>query len=534
MCVKVLGADFATTNGTVAYLDGDGTMHLPTYPSNMASGMPMLFMYDSHGKEWVGDQVITRNGLISEPNAVCQSVKMKLRADNITLSGRTFTPNYIAAAIAGRQLEFGRQALARNLVDIDPDVVVVPVPATATAAERGETLDIHKKVYRKSHIPLVDEPTAIALAYLYQKSRTTVPTRRVLVHDSGGGTTDVAFLTPSSGSEPFETNHPKGIRVAGDDLDKAMLQTVLAKLRSSPGTLNMTIVQDTSHFVHRRLLSQCRTVKENLTLSDSYTMEVSDSCGGYSSVTVTREEYENAIRPLIQKMVDLAEEVLKACNLGDRPDIDIILAGGTANTPLLQQMMRERFPWVNADCFVPRLGPYAVAMGAALYGARKQQLPTRSTYGYAVRVLNEDNTKEHLQVVIPPNVKMPCKVESRFRTAWADQTTCALHIYEVTKGYTDQILELEEGVETDYVLTHRFPQAVPLHTGITLSAELTKDGILHLVSRDQVSGGLTCEKQFTVSNMKYQEEHSGTAGQNSEPDSDKIDSETIRKALFGF
>lgn len=534
MSLKVLGMDFATTNGTAAYLDSDGTMHLPTYPSHMSGGMPMLFMYDSSGSEWVGDQVVSRNGLVTEPNAVCHSIKMKLRQDKILLNGKSFTPSHIAAKVVTRQLECSRQALARSFVDIDPDVAVINVPATATAAERGETQEIHKKVFGDVPIRLVDEPTAIAMAYLYQMSRSTVPTRSVLVLDSGGGTTDAAFLTPGKGSEPFDIHHPRGIRVAGDDLDQALLQVVLAKLRSHPGTLIMSVVEDQSQFVYRRLLSQCRTAKENLTLSESYTLEVSDSRGGYSNVTVTRAEYEKAIHPLVMPMVDLAEEVLKACQLEARPDIDIILAGGTANVPLLQKLMRERFPWVTADCFVPRLGPHAVAMGAALYGARDQLLPVRSTHGYAVCILNDDHTAEQLKVVIPPNAKMPCKVESWFCTAFPDQTGTCLHIYEVDKGYTDQILEMDDGTRTDYALDHNFPQAVPWHTDIILTAELTQDGILSLVSRDKVPGGFICEKQFSVSNMNAPAKQTVSGGDQKQSRSETDDMEKIRKALFGF
>lgn len=506
---KIIGIDNGTSNGMLALKEGkDAPIQYPHLPSDCPHGMPMLFMYDKNGKEWVGDQVAAKNGLIEEPQAVCQSVKMKLDEERILLNGRVFTPKYISVKIVKRLLELSRQCFAQSFVDMEYDTVVAGVPAGFTAAARGEVREIIQEATGCTDVRLIDEASAAALANHRAKNRPGMPNRNTLTVDLGAGTTDVVMLIPNSGgSQPFRCENPKGINVAGDALDDAMAEVVMEKLRHDPGTLNMAVMENKNHYAPRRMRIQCRQAKESLSRIDSCTMEISDYNGGYSRITVTRDEYEDAIRPLLKKMVDLAESVLNSCNLGERPDIDILLVGGTSNIPLLQKMMRERFPWVSPDCFTPHLPDKAVAMGAVIYGEQYNSVTTKSSYGYAIEILTDNNTKRKLKVVIPPNAKLPsCRVDSGFATAYPDQDSCALHVYEVSQGFTDQILELGAGTPTDYLLNHQFPCAVPAGTSITLTANLTKSGTLTLTSRDKIPGGKVCEKSFTLSNVMAEEE----------------------------
>lgn len=505
---KILAADFGTSYGKMAYMDADGSILFPTFPARFSGGIPMLFMYDRKGNEWIGEQVDDRNGRLEDPAAVCESIKMNLlKKDSIFLNEKAFTPNYIVFAEAKHQLEVARQCYARSFVDLDYDMLVVPVPVCYTAAEKAIMKTEHQKAYHTSHLNthLVDEAVADALAYIFLRGKNIDPNLAFFVIDIGDGSTDAALLLPCSGEEPFSINHPMGIRTAGSSFSKALVETVLSQLRRTPGSLNMDIMENRDHFAYRRLLAQCRTAKEHLSDSDSYSLEVSDSCGGFSRITITREDYENAIRPLVKEIVDMAETIINACNLGIHPKMNIVLAGGSAHTPLVQKMMQERFYWVDKECFVPRLTPNSLAMGAVLYGAREKKITPKSSYGYAVEVSTENNTKDRLLVLIPPNTSLPCKVSTKLCTVADGQSSCEMHIYEVSRGFTDQLLDMHEGIATDYVLTHKFPYKVPKETVVILTVELTENGTLNLTVRDKVAGGKSSETCFSLDGMDTNE-----------------------------
>lgn len=498
---KIMSIDFGTSSGMIGFMESpDSPVQFPHLTGELAHGIPTLFMCDNNGKEYVCDQVTDINGLVEDPQGVCQSVKMKLKEKEIRLNGRSFTPREIMVKEIRRMIEVCRQCFASIFIDLDYDVVSVAVPDDFNAAEKGEYKSIFQEATGCQNVCLVDEASAAAKASLHVKHHTGRPVRGILVPDAGAGTTDVVYLEPDG-----ETHHPRGIREAGDAVDAAMADLVMEKLRRNPGSLNLDLFRDQNYFAYRRLLTQCRVAKEHLSRTDSYTLEITDYSGGYSRITIRRSEFETAIRPLLQKMVDLAEAVLNACNLGHQPDIDILMVGGTSCIPLLQEMMRSKFHWVNPACFKPCLPDKAVAMGAALYAAHTDHLITKTSYGYAIAIVGENYGKNRLQVVIPHNAKMPCTVTSGFATAFDNQTCCRLCVYEISHGFTDQILELEEGNPTDYVMFHEFPHAVPLHTNISVTATLTKDGILTLTSRDQIPGGKVCRKSFSLSNMEVTE-----------------------------
>lgn len=523
---KILGIDFGTSTAIVAFMENpDGPVRFPHLPADIAHGMPTLFMYDRNGNTFVGDQVVDVNGLVEDPQSVCQSVKMKLGQESIRLNGRSFMPRYIAVQEVKRLLELCRQCFAQDFVDMTYDVVSVAVPDAFSAAARGEIRAIIQEATGCQDVRVGDEASMAQLASLHARKSAGKPSRGILALDAGAGTTDACYLSPSGGKEPYETHHPKGIKVAGDTVDSALVALVLARLRKEPGTLDLELFKDYTCFAYRRLCSQCTKVKEHLSRAESYTLEVSDFNGGYSRIRITRAEFEAAIRLLLQQMVDLAEEVLNQCDLGPRPDIEILLVGGSTNIPLLQEMMRQRFPWVREDCFKPYLPDKAVAMGAALYaaqdfGSSDRELITKTPFGYAIEVLTDNKTKKKLQVVIPSGAALPCKVESCFATAKDNSTNAILHVYEVRSGNTNQILELNQGKATDYLLEHEFPRPVAEDTLIKLTAELSRDGILTLTSRDEVPGGKVCSRSFTLANMG-----------GSMADSDEISDEQLRRMI---
>jgi molecular chaperone DnaK len=82
--------------------------------------------------------------------------------------------------------------------------------------------------------------------------------------------------------------------------------------------------------------------------------------------TLSRAQFENMIRPFINKCLDLCDGVLDKAKLGKNDIDEILLVGGSSRIPAIQQALKDYFgkepnKGINPD--------EAVALGAAIQGA---------------------------------------------------------------------------------------------------------------------------------------------------------------------
>src|SRR5690606_27371728 len=79
-------------------------------------------------------------------------------------------------------------------------------------------------------------------------------------------------------------------------------------------------------------------------------------------MTISREDYESLIEPLLRKTIGCVDDALRDAKLLAK-DIDkVILVGGSTRTPLVHQMLQDQLDQVPHAAFDPDL---CVAMGAA-------------------------------------------------------------------------------------------------------------------------------------------------------------------------
>src|SRR5262249_22730186 len=84
------------------------------------------------------------------------------------------------------------------------------------------------------------------------------------------------------------------------------------------------------------------------------------------NVEISRSEYEDMIRPLLDRTMDCGGRALEDANLTP-PQIDkVVLVGGATRTPLVTEMLEDRLGQPTHQEINPDL---CVAMGAAVQGA---------------------------------------------------------------------------------------------------------------------------------------------------------------------
>lgn len=501
------GMDLGTTCSYVAYKEGNSNPKVPNYRGVCQGGIPSLAWRDKKGNEWFCDQVVEKQGLVEDPAGVWSSGKMKLREKQVILNGHSYRPRYLMLKQVQRIRRISEEALEQEMIAADPKEWVVGVPARFDAAEKGELRYIIEEATGGKRVRLVAEPILAAVANDYYTKKTGRKPRKVLVLDMGGGTFDVTMLIPNEcptvdKPEPYIAMHPDGLRKAGDNLDEIMETIILEKIQKNPGTVKLDIINNPNHYDRRRLRLIAKETKERLSSVDSCAVSVVGIECGAAVVTVTRSEYEARIRPTFQEAVDLAADVLKRCDLGKHPDIDILLVGGATYTPLLSKLLREKFYWISRNNIMQRFPEKAVALGAAIYAQTPELVRPKVAYGYAVNTYTDGGKKEVLRVVIPSAVDLPVTVSANFSTLDENQRAVQFCVYEVPNAAANAHIDMERGRMTAYSITHQFASCVPKGTPVGLTTTLTEDGILKMAVEDFQRQKKTTEKTFTMNNTQ--------------------------------
>lgn len=481
------GLDLGTYSSLWSYKREGGAPKTVDYSGNNRSGIPSLFWSSQTGREYVADEVIAYNGAVEDPLGICSSIKMKLKESEIRLHNKSYTPQDILKRIVERIIAVSKNDLQRELVDISFDGLVVGIPAAFTAAEKATVLTVLESVTKSQTIRLVPEPILAAISSSFFCSNQN---KTKLIFDLGAGTFDVCVLIPNNkvsalNPYPYLVKKSDGLRIAGDIFDERMTELLITKLEKNPYTLKIANLKNVNHADHRLLKLIAREIKEKLSSQETTREMVMDSNFGMGSVVVNKNEFEAVIRADVQKTVNLAFDALKSCNLGETPDIDIILVGGSSNIPLVTKIIREKFYWIKSENIYQRFPEKAISLGAAIYAETPRIVDnTPVPYAYATDVFCENLNRKMLDVIVPQGVKLPYTHKSIYHPINDGQEALGFAIYEIYSSEAKELYEINEGIKTKYRFEHLFGKKVSKTTDVELTATLTKDGVLETKTDD--------------------------------------------------
>lgn len=490
------GLDLGTHRSLMAVKTKGGTVEA-IIPSNQEcrKGIPSLFWRTSEsdgGRELLCEQVALEQGEVNDPEGVVRSVKTRLLEQKpIVLHGRSYTPQDIAAKEVGHVYALSLSEAEERGIFETPKALTVGVPVRFGAAERTAIRSVLSKALPDMPIQLLPEPMAAAIYYAASARQKT---RYTLAFDMGAGTFDVCVLESVENDPrepyPFRQLSHDGSREAGDLLDEKMEELILDKLRRDPGSIDMKSFSPGSYDL-RALRKTAREAKEALSSAPQFTAIVTSLASrGIQRVTLHREEYEARIEPVVRRAVDLAEKALREAKIWQSPDLTVLMVGGSSYIPLVQRLLRERFPWLDPKTqVVQRLPDQAVALGCALF-AERPLADRKVRFAYAIKAYRGNSDEQFLYVCIPMNCTLPCSVSGRFSTRLQEQDNVALKIFEVDHGAPLERIPVKEGRFTQLVARHSFGKPVPKGTSVLVTTELSKDGLLTLTVDD---GGISTQ-----------------------------------------
>ncbi len=156
--------------------------------------------------------------------------------------------------------------------------------------------------------------------------------------------------------------------LGGDNFDQALVDHTLKYIKKEYGldpTGNMRFMV--------ALRRAAQTTKERLTAAKSADLIVEglkDEDGDSIDVVleITQSEFEDMIRPLVQRTVALTEEALRKSGLTPDQIDGVLMAGNATAMPLVQQAMEKMF---GKNKVLRNVHPkHSVALGAAIVAAR--------------------------------------------------------------------------------------------------------------------------------------------------------------------
>lgn len=200
--------------------------------------------------------------------------------------------------------------------------VAISVPSGITEVEKRAVIDSAMKAGAKK-VYIIEEPMAAAIG----AGLPVHEPQGCMVVDIGGGTTEVAVI--SLGGIVFA----KSVRVAGDDMDQAIIQHLKR-------TYNMVVGERTAEDI-KIAIGSAFPLKEELEMQVKGRDQV---MGLPKIITVTSEEIRESLREPVSAMVDAVRVTLERTPpelSADIVDRGVVLAGGGANLRGLDQLLAK-------------------------------------------------------------------------------------------------------------------------------------------------------------------------------------------------
>ena len=238
---------------------------------------------------------------------------------------------------------------------------MITVPAYFNDAQRQATKDAGQ-IAGLHHNPIINEPTAAALAYGLDKKKDET----IAVYDFGGGTFDISILEVGEGV--IEVKSTNGdTHLGGDNIDQRIVEWLIAEFQKDEGL-------DLRAKGNEMALQRLRDAAERAKIELSTTMQTeinlpfitADASGPKHLVkTLTRSKLEEMVRDLIDRSIQPCEQAMKDAGVTPDKIDEVVLVGGQTRMPAIQALVQKTFgkephKGVNPD--------EVVAIGAAIQG----------------------------------------------------------------------------------------------------------------------------------------------------------------------
>jgi molecular chaperone DnaK len=423
--VPAVGIDLGTTNSAIAWIDDLGR---PVTLNNSEGDKltPSVLLMEGENIV-VGKEAVKAKGTDFELVAECTKRELGDLVFSKVLAGRQYPP----AVLQGWILHKLRSDAVQQIGEFSK--VVITVPAYFDEVRRKSTQD-SGYLAGLDVLDIINEPTAAAIAYgvqlgIRQPELASQP-QTILVYDLGGGTFDVTIMK-LHGNRYVALATDGDVLLGGRDWDQrlvdfateAFLRQFGMDPREDPNTAG-------------RLWRECEDAKHTLSQRTS-TIIACDYMGNALRVDVTREQFEDMTRDLLDRTVFTTRQTLKEAGVTWDEIGRVLLVGGSSRMPAVTAMLEE-ITGRSLDTSIS--ADEAVAHGAAMHaGALLDELEGReprivvenvNSHSLGVAGTDPNSGMARTAIVIPRNTSLPVTAKRVFKTQRDGQDSVLIQIVE--------------------------------------------------------------------------------------------------------
>jgi molecular chaperone DnaK len=493
---KLVGIDLGTTFSAIATLDDRGLpVTLPNRDGEMLTPSAVLLVDDNTAV--VGQSAL--DVAMEQPDRVATLIKRHMgRASHGVVAGREFRPETLAAIIL-------RKLVQDAEVRIGPiRKAVITVPAYFDDTRRKATKDAGR-IAGLEVLDILDEPTAAALAYSFQRthghagglgahrpgSNGAPVEQTVLVYDLGGGTFDVTLVRLSASR--FQALAIEGdVHLGGKDWDDRIINYMSGQFEAEHGTDPRSNPQSLT-----TLRIAAERAKRTLSKLPQTCVTITHA-GKMMTVGLTRTDFEAMTRDLLVRTRLTTQQVLRQAGLTWEQVDGVLLVGGSTHMPMTGQMLCELTGKAPDNSLAVS---EVVARGAALHAgivaahtedsgsldpealALLGQVEEINVNAHSLGVEVKNSADERINdVVIHKNTQLPTAVSRVYKTKTENQARVRVKVLQGDAKRAEDCISIGE------CWIEELPPNLPKHSPVQVRCRVASNGLIDVMALDMTSG----------------------------------------------